>query len=61
MKRGQPPYGAFQEVLVVKNPPADAGDGRDVGSILGLRRSLGGVNGNPFQYPCLENPMDSGA
>jgi len=45
-------------MLVVKNPPANAGDVRDVGSILGLGRSLGGGNGNPLQYSCLENPMD---
>ena len=30
-------------------------------SILGLGRSPGGGNGNPLQYPCLENPMDRGA
>ena len=43
-----------------KEPPATAGDIRDVGSIPGLGRSLGGGNGNPLQY-CLENPMDRGA
>ena len=46
--------------LVVKNPPANAGDARDAGSIPGLGRSLGGGNGNPFQYSCLENYMDRG-
>ena len=45
-------------MLVVKNLPANAGDVRDSGSILGLGRSLGGGNGNPLQYSCLENPMD---
>ena len=35
---------------MVKNPPADAGDERDMGSILGLGRSPGGGNGNPLQY-----------
>ena len=45
-------------VLVVKNPPANAGDLRDSGSILGPGRSPGGGNGNPLQYSCLENPMD---
>jgi len=45
-------------VLVVKNPPANAGDMRDVGSIPGLGRSLGEGNGNPLQYSCLENPID---
>ena len=47
-------------VLVVKNPPANAGDVRDSGSTLGSRRSLGGRHGNPLQYPCLENLMDRG-
>ena len=46
---------------VVKNPPANAGEVGDAGSIPGLGRSLGGGNGNPLQYPCLENPMDRGA
>ena len=48
-------------VLVAKNPPANAGDIRDVGSILGLGRSPGEINGNLLQYSCLENPMDRGA
>ena len=39
---------AFQAVLVVKNPPASAGDVRDVGSIPGSGRSPGGGHGNPF-------------
>ena len=41
--------------LVVKNPPANAGD---TGSIPGLGRTPGGGHGNPLQYSCLENPMD---
>ena len=45
-------------VLVVKNQPADA---RDLGSIPGSGRSLGGENGNPLQYSCLGNPKDRGA
>ena len=53
--------GASQVVLVLKNPPANAGDIRDAGLIPGLRRSLGGGHGNPLQYSCLENPMDRGA
>ena len=48
-------------VLVVKNPPANAGDIRDVGSIPGSGRSSGEGNGNPLQYSCLESPMDRGA
>ena len=33
----------------------------DLGSVLGLERSSGGGSGNPFQYSCLENSMDTGA
>ena len=51
----------FQVVLVVKNPPANGGDMRDVGSVSGFGRSPGGGHGNPLQYSCLENPMDRGA
>ena len=47
-------------VVVVKNPPAKAGDIRDVGSVPGLGRSPGGGHGNPLQYSCLENPKDRG-
>ena len=46
---------------MVENPPTNAGDVRDVGSIPGLGRSLGEGHGNPFQYSCLEKPMDRGA
>ena len=54
-------YGTSQVVLVVKNPPANAGDARDSGLIPGSGRSAGEGNGNPFQYSCLGNPMDRGA
>ena len=47
--------------LVLKNPPANAGNTRDVGSIPGSGRSPGEGNDNPIQYPCLENPMGRGA
>ena len=47
-------------VLVVKNPPANTGDGGDAGSILGSGRSPGGEQGSPPQDTCLENPMDRG-
>ena len=50
--------GVSQVVLVVKNPPANAGDARDTGSIPGSGRSPGGGHGNPLQYSSLENPMD---
>ena len=33
----------------------------DLNSIPGFGRSPGEGNGNPFQYSCLENPMDRGA
>ena len=46
---------------MVKNPPANAGDIRDMGSIPGLGRSPGEGHGNPLQYSCLENAMDRGA
>ena len=47
--------------LVVKNPPTNGGDIRELGSIPGLGRSPGGQHGNLLQYSCLENPMDRGA
>ena len=46
---------------MVKNPPANAGDTRDVGSIPGLGKSPAGGHGNPLQYSCLENPRDGQA
>ena len=49
------------QVLVVKSPPASAGDVKDAGSTPGPGRSSGGRHGNPLQYSCLENPMDRGA
>ena len=45
---------------MVKNTPANAGDIGHAGSISGLGRCPGGVNSNPLQYSCLENPMDRG-
>ena len=38
--------GASQVVLVVKNPPASAGDVSEMGSISGSGRPLGGGHGN---------------
>ena len=46
----------FPGGTVVKNPSASAGD---VGSMPGLGRSPGEGNGNPLQYSCLGNPMES--
>ena len=47
-------------VLVVKHPPANVGDVRDVGSMPALGRFPGGGHGNPLQYLDLENPMGRG-
>ena len=51
----------FPDGSVVKNPPTNAGDIGDAGSIPGSERSPGEGNGNPLWYVCLENPMDRGA
>ena len=48
-------------VLDIKNPTANTGDVRDVGSIPGLGRCPGGGDGNPLQYPCLGNPTGRAA
>ena len=49
---------ASQVALVVKNPAASAGDVRDVDSLPGSGRFLGGGHGNLLQFSCLENLMD---
>ena len=49
---------ASQVALMVKNPPANAGDVTDTGLIPGSERSTGGGHGKPLQYSCLKNPMD---
>ena len=46
---------------VVKNPPANARDVRDMGSIPGSGSSPRVRNSNPLPYSCLGNPMDGGA
>ena len=46
---------------MVKNLPTNTGNLRVMGWIPGSGRSLGGGNGNPLHYSCLENPMDRGA
>ena len=58
LKASRACFWVSQVILVVKNLPDNAGSLRDVGLIPGLGRSLGGGNGNPLQYSCLENPMD---
>ena len=51
----------FPGGTVVKNPPANAGDTRDAGLTPRSGRSPRIGNGNPLQYSCLENSIDSGA
>ena len=51
----------FTGGAVVKNVSANAGDARDEGLIPGSGRPPAVVNGNPLQYSCLENSMDTGA
>ena len=46
---------------MVNNPPANAGDTRDLSSISVSGRSPGEENGNPLYYSCLGNPTDRGA
>ena len=53
--------GASQVALVVKNPPANVGDTRDVSSIPGSERSPGEGDGKALQYSCLDNSTDRGA
>ena len=52
---------AYPVALVVKNPPASAGDVRDTGLIPGSGRFPGGGHGKPLQYSCLGNSMDRGS
>ena len=49
-----------QVALVVKNPPTNSGDTRDVGWIPGSGRSPAEGNGNPLQLSCLGNSLDRG-
>ena len=46
---------------MVKNLPANAGNGKDMGLTPGLGRSPGVVNDKPLQYPSVEDSMDRGA
>ena len=62
-----PTWGGFGEefYIVIGFPDGSAGKESacnargtgDSGSIPGLGRSPGGGNGNPTQYPCMENPI----
>ena len=48
-------YMDFPHSLVGKESACSAGD---LGRSLGWERPPGEGNGNPLQYPCLENPMN---
>ena len=48
----------FPGGTVVNNPPTNAADSKDMGSIPGSERFPREGNGNPLQYSCLENSMD---
>ena len=52
---------ASQVALVVKNPPSNAGNIKDISLIPGSGRSPEDGHGNPPQHSCLENLMDRGA
>ena len=52
---------ASRVALVVKNPPPNAGDIREVGLTLRSGRFPGGGHGNPLQYSCLEYLINRGA
>ena len=47
--------------MEVKNPHANEGDVKDMGSVSRLGRCSGGGHGNTLPYSCLEIPMDRGA
>ena len=51
----------FPGDTVVKDPPANAEDAGDMGSIPRLVQSPGDGSGEPLQYYCLKNSMDRGA
>ena len=54
-------WGLPQVAVVVKSPPANAGDIRGVGSVPRLGRSGGGRQGNPLYNSYLEDLMNRGA
>ena len=54
-------FSVSQVMLVVKNPPANAGDSGDLGSMPGSGRPPRGGHGNPLRCSCLESPMGRGA
>ena len=50
----------FPGELLVKNLPTGVGDTVDTSSLPGLGTCPGGGNGNPFQYSCLNDPINRG-
>ena len=58
---GKKKYSLWSYTWLVQNPPGNAGDAGDSGSIPRSGRSPGVGNGNPLQYSFLGNPMDRGA
>ena len=48
----------FPYCAIGKESACNAGDLRDMGSILGSGRTPEGGHGNPLQYSCLENPVN---
>ena len=50
-------FGTSQVALVVKNPPANAGDTESQFQSPGLEYPSGEGNGNPLPYSCLENAL----
>ena len=54
------PGGSAVNKLPAVREPQETWAGEEC-SMLGWGRCPGGENGNPLQYPCLENPMDRGA
>ena len=61
IKEGVESLEALWVALVVRNPPANAGDIRNLGSIPVIGRSPEGGHDKPLHYSCLENPTDRGA
>ena len=53
--------GGFSSASDGKESACNVGAAGGAGSIPGSGRSPGEGNGNPLQYSCLENPMDTGA
>ena len=53
--------GSSQVALEIKNPHANEGDVKDIGSVPRLGKCFGGGHGNTLPYSYLESPMDRGA